>query len=101
MTPLSSSSTTLPRANPVRIASALRRAWRKGYTAADLKADLGAGIVDAADHAVVEQPEPCVGHQHQITGMGIGMVKAVAEDHFEVEVGALTSDRREFDPALG
>ena len=29
----------------MRIASALRRAWRKGYTAADLKADLGAGMV--------------------------------------------------------
>jgi hypothetical protein len=29
----------------VRIASALRRALRNGYTFADLKADLGAGLV--------------------------------------------------------
>ncbi|MEO7794042.1 MAG: C4-dicarboxylic acid transporter DauA, partial [Thermoanaerobaculia bacterium] len=45
MTPLTSSSTTLVRAPRVRIASALRRAWRKGYTASDLKADLAAGVV--------------------------------------------------------
>src|SRR6187402_3135410 len=43
--PLSSSSTTLVRSPRVRIASALRRAWSRGYTAADLKADLGAGMV--------------------------------------------------------
>lgn len=29
----------------MRVASALRRAWSKGYTAADLKADVGAGMV--------------------------------------------------------
>lgn len=33
------------RPRSVRIASALRRAWRRGYTAADLKADFGAGLV--------------------------------------------------------
>ena len=45
MTPLSDSSTTLVRSPRVRVAAALRRAWRQGYTAADRKADLGAGMV--------------------------------------------------------
>ena len=41
----SSSTTSVPRTAPLRVASALRRSWSQGYTAADLKADLGAGMV--------------------------------------------------------
>ncbi|MEO8277305.1 MAG: C4-dicarboxylic acid transporter DauA [Thermoanaerobaculia bacterium] len=45
MSPLSSSSPVPVRPTTVRVATALRRVWRQGYSLADLRADLGAGCV--------------------------------------------------------
>ncbi len=46
-------------------------------------------FVEPADHAEVQQADRTIGQQNQISRVGIGVVEAVVEDHFEIHLGAV------------
>ena len=49
-------------------------------------------LVDPADHAEVQQPDPAVVHHHQVAGMRIGVVEAEIENHFQADRRAAPGD---------
>ncbi len=44
-------------------------------------------IVDPPDHPRIQQADPAAGQNDNVSGMGIGVIKAVAEDHLDEDVG--------------
>jgi len=55
----------------------------------DQRADqlLAQGVVEDADHAEVDEPDPAVGFDEQVPRVGVGVEGAVLEDHRAQERG--------------
>ena len=83
--------------NTVRLASlrsddavlALDRPDVDFLAALDAEDDVAAqALVEPLHHAAIEHADHGTGQHHQVSGMRIGVIEAVAEDHLEVEVRA-------------
>ena len=49
-------------------------------------------LVDPADHAEIQQPDPAPLHHQQVAGVRIGVVEAVVEDHLQADGRAAPGD---------